>query len=228
MSTDLVEQVDPAQRLAACEAALLSMTEKRDAAEASVERLTAERDEARETNRSFHRRVQYAERFRLARKDLERIFWLLVRRHIKREVDADRRAKTAEASLAAERRRVEELETQDDGWIVGNGDATKWRVWGASGCDWTDDRSKATRYLRRQDAEAVHAADEDAWSVQRYGYPGRLVVDLSMLVAQLAKKLPEENPLRQKAIDYLNRQQLLGHGLRAARADSALAVKQEG
>lgn len=110
MSTDLVGQVDPAQRLAACEAALLSMTEKRDAAEAEVERLTAERDEARETNRSFHRRVQYAERFRLARKDLERIFWLLVRRHIKREVDADRRAKTAEASLAAERRRVEELE----------------------------------------------------------------------------------------------------------------------
>lgn len=30
MSTDLVEQADPAQRLAACEAALLSMTEKRD------------------------------------------------------------------------------------------------------------------------------------------------------------------------------------------------------
>lgn len=56
--------------------------------------------------------------------------------------------------------------TQDaPGWIVGNGDQTKWRTWCVLGPEWTDDRNKATRYARREDAELVHAEDEDAWSV---------------------------------------------------------------
>ncbi|PWJ88446.1 hypothetical protein C8D77_111169 [Mesorhizobium loti] len=54
------------------------------------------------------------------------------------------------------------------GWIVGSGDETRWRCWTALGPEWTEDRSKATRYARREDAEAVHAGDEDAWTVVPY------------------------------------------------------------
>lgn len=54
------------------------------------------------------------------------------------------------------------------GWIVGNGDGTKWRYWGAFGPEWTPDRNMATRYARREDAEAVHANDEDAWTIHPY------------------------------------------------------------
>lgn len=55
-----------------------------------------------------------------------------------------------------------------NGWIVGNGDGTKWRVWTQLGPDWTDEREKATRYARRVDAEQVHAADDDAWRVEPF------------------------------------------------------------
>lgn len=51
------------------------------------------------------------------------------------------------------------------GWIVGNGNGTHWRTWGACGSEWTAERDKATRYHRREDAEAVHGCDEDAWRV---------------------------------------------------------------
>ena len=53
-------------------------------------------------------------------------------------------------------------------WIVANGSGTKWRYWNIFGPAWTPDREKATRYARREDAEAVHAADEDAWTVQPF------------------------------------------------------------
>ncbi len=60
-------------------------------------------------------------------------------------------------------------------WIVANGSGTKWRYWNIFGPTWTPDREKATRYARREDAEAVHAADEDAWTVEPYvssaGFP---------------------------------------------------------
>ncbi|ADJ24796.1 hypothetical protein Hden_3001 [Hyphomicrobium denitrificans ATCC 51888] len=60
-------------------------------------------------------------------------------------------------------------------WIVGNGRGTEWRYWTDFGPAWTPDREKATRYARREDAEAVHAADEDAWTVEPYvssaGFP---------------------------------------------------------
>lgn len=54
------------------------------------------------------------------------------------------------------------------GWIVGSGDEKRWRCWNAGGPDWTEDREEATRYARRVDAEAVHADDEDAWTVVPY------------------------------------------------------------
>jgi hypothetical protein len=54
------------------------------------------------------------------------------------------------------------------GWIVGNASADRWRSWGALGPCWTSDRDKATRFARREDAEAVHAEDEDAWRVELY------------------------------------------------------------
>jgi len=54
------------------------------------------------------------------------------------------------------------------GWIVGNGDGTRWRSWEQGNPVWTDDREKATRYARRVDAEAVHAEDEDAWFVRPF------------------------------------------------------------
>jgi hypothetical protein len=55
------------------------------------------------------------------------------------------------------------------GWIVSNGAGTKWRTWESGLSGWTEDREKATRYARREDAEAVHAEDDDAWRVEPYG-----------------------------------------------------------
>lgn len=60
-------------------------------------------------------------------------------------------------------------EADQGGWIVGNGDGTKWRTWGAMGPEWTTDRNTATRYYRREDAEAVHRDDEDAWTIVPFG-----------------------------------------------------------
>jgi hypothetical protein len=55
-----------------------------------------------------------------------------------------------------------------DGWIVGNAAGDQWRAWGFAGSVWTPDRDKAVRYARREDAEAVHEHDEDAWRVVPY------------------------------------------------------------
>jgi hypothetical protein len=51
------------------------------------------------------------------------------------------------------------------GFIVANAEETKFRCWDQGGSAWTDDREMATRYARREDAEAVHAEDEDAWKI---------------------------------------------------------------
>lgn len=64
------------------------------------------------------------------------------------------------------------LPSAEASWIVGNGDGTKWRTWADGYSCWTDDREQATRYARRQDAEAVHAEDEDAWRVMPYSVEG--------------------------------------------------------
>lgn len=54
------------------------------------------------------------------------------------------------------------------GWIVGNSENDRWRAWDQGNAVWVDDPAKATRYARREDAEAVHAEDEDAWVVRVY------------------------------------------------------------
>ncbi len=56
----------------------------------------------------------------------------------------------------------------EGGWIVTNGSGDMFRTWEFGGPVWTDDREQATRYARREDAEAVHAEDEDAWSITPY------------------------------------------------------------
>jgi hypothetical protein len=58
-----------------------------------------------------------------------------------------------------------EVVAGDSGWIVGNGAGDQWRRWEQGMPGWTKDRDMATRYYSRADAEAVHAEDEDAWSV---------------------------------------------------------------
>lgn len=69
--------------------------------------------------------------------------------------------------------RAGQLVPADGGWIVGNGSGDKWRKWSpAFGPVWTSDRDKAVRYARRCDAEAVHAADEDAWHIVPYRKQG--------------------------------------------------------
>lgn len=54
------------------------------------------------------------------------------------------------------------------GWIVGNANDDRWRAWEHGNPVWVEDRAKATRYARREDAEAVHAEDEDVWRVVPY------------------------------------------------------------
>jgi hypothetical protein len=52
-----------------------------------------------------------------------------------------------------------------EGWIVCSGDGKRFRTWENGFSAWTDSREGATRYARREDAEAVHQEDEDAWSI---------------------------------------------------------------
>lgn len=58
--------------------------------------------------------------------------------------------------------------SDDRGYIVGNGDGTKWRSWENGWATWIDDPKRATRYYFRTDAMAVHQEDEDAWTIQKF------------------------------------------------------------
>ena len=51
-------------------------------------------------------------------------------------------------------------------WVVSNGQGDKWRMWGDSGPEWTEDREKALQFARRGDAESFSRDDEDAWLIQ--------------------------------------------------------------
>ena len=51
------------------------------------------------------------------------------------------------------------------GWVVMDGDGKHYRTWRDGFPAWTSEAGKATRYLRREDAEAVHYEDEGAWLV---------------------------------------------------------------
>ncbi len=71
------------------------------------------------------------------------------------------------------RHRLTAQSGEGQGWIVGNGNGTKWRTWSSVGPEWTEDREQATRYARRVDAERVHAEDEDAWQIVPQSGEGR-------------------------------------------------------
>lgn len=57
---------------------------------------------------------------------------------------------------------------EQGGFIVANGTGDRWRAWEQGMPVWVDDRTKATRYHRREDAGAVHAEDEDAWRIEPF------------------------------------------------------------
>jgi len=58
------------------------------------------------------------------------------------------------------------------GFIIANGNRDKFRCVGEFGNpDWTDERDKALRFARRQDAEEYCREDEDAWAILPVGNP---------------------------------------------------------
>lgn len=73
-------------------------------------------------------------------------------------------------------------------WIVGNGNHDRWRSWSSCGPIWVDTKEAATRYARREDAELVHAEDEDAWSVVEFPRDG-----LSVITGERERQIGEEH-----------------------------------
>lgn len=62
------------------------------------------------------------------------------------------------------------------GFVIGNGSGEKYMAWGQVGPEWVADRSAALWLVRRADAEALAAENEDAWSilpVERCALPPR-------------------------------------------------------
>lgn len=57
------------------------------------------------------------------------------------------------------------LKAETVGFIVANGNQDKFRRWDAEGPAWTEIKKKAVLFVRREDAEAVFAEDEDAWAI---------------------------------------------------------------
>ena len=74
------------------------------------------------------------------------------------------------------------------GYIVGNGDRTKWRAWINGLPAWVDDPAEATRYGFRSDANTVHAEDEDAWCIVEYK-------DVATPSARITGDKDRENPV---------------------------------
>lgn len=51
------------------------------------------------------------------------------------------------------------------GFVIGNGSGEKYMAWGQVGPEWVADRSAALWLVRRADAEALAAENEDAWLI---------------------------------------------------------------
>lgn len=111
------------------------------------------------------------------------------------------------------------------GWIVCSGDGKRFRVWEDGGATWTEDRLKATRYARREDAEAVHREDDDAWSVEPFSPTDALrekselalqVEDMATIIQRLIRHAPINDEWRLKATEYLQRKGLIGNPLRSS------------
>lgn len=63
------------------------------------------------------------------------------------------------------------IPSRGEGWIVGDSTGSLWRTWGSGYPEWTVNRDDATRFSRREDAEAVHRDDEEAWLVTPFAAP---------------------------------------------------------
>lgn len=61
--------------------------------------------------------------------------------------------------------------TPAQGWVVADGQGSRWRKWGDFGPEWTTDRDAALHFARRTDAEAFAKEDEDAWLIQSIVMP---------------------------------------------------------
>jgi len=76
----------------------------------------------------------------------------------------------ADAAIAAHQRAEQAAGlTSAHGWVVADGQGTRWRKWGDFGPEWTGDRDEALHFARRVDAEAFSKDDEDAWLIQPAG-----------------------------------------------------------
>lgn len=72
-----------------------------------------------------------------------------------------------DAAIAAHQRAEQAAGlTSAHGWVVADGQGTRWRKWGDFGPEWTADRDAALHFARRTDAEAFAKEDEDAWLIQ--------------------------------------------------------------
>jgi hypothetical protein len=58
--------------------------------------------------------------------------------------------------------------SQNAGWVVSNSTGIKHRCWKDGMLEWTFKIDEATRYARREDAEAIHSDDDDVWMIKPY------------------------------------------------------------
>ncbi len=69
-----------------------------------------------------------------------------------------------QAALAA-RQPGAQVPVCSGGFVIGNGSGEKYMAWGQVGPEWTPERSAALWLVRRADAEALAAENEDAWLI---------------------------------------------------------------
>ncbi|HHA2767548.1 TPA: hypothetical protein ACOECM_001526 [Stenotrophomonas maltophilia] len=75
-----------------------------------------------------------------------------------------------DVAIAAHQRAEQAADlTSAHGWVVADGQGTRWRKWGDFGPEWTADRDAALHFARRTDAEAFAKEDQDAWLIQPVG-----------------------------------------------------------
>lgn len=138
-----------------------------------------------------------------------------------------------EAALSGTREAVEPV-----AWIVGSGDRERWRTWASGSPEWTTDRMQATRFARREDAEAVHREDEDAWRVEPLAAPPSdpvgqgAVTDAALAIAlEAIDAMPGAGPFTEegKSDDWRFRAKLARkEALDAARAHLTIAFRNAG
>jgi len=73
------------------------------------------------------------------------------------------------------------------GFVIGNGDGSKYRTMVQGMPEWTSDVSKAIHFARRQDAEMFCEEDEDAWHVYPIVTHDRNAPSLRQLASALVR-----------------------------------------